>query len=803
MKIIKIAFVLLFIVHFSLNAQIRISGFVYDKLSGERLIGANVVDSGLVNGTVTDNNGYFSLVTKRATNLSVSYIGYKNKKINLINLKDTLIKVFLEQGQELDEVVVKTQRIQKFNVATLTASEIIQIPSLGGKPDVLKAMQLLPGIQTQNEGSALLLVRGGDPGQNLYLFDNVPVIYVNHLGGFTSVFNPEIINKIDVYKGGFPAKFGGRLSSVVDITQREGNASQVKGSLSIGLMDASFTLEGPLTKKNMSFIITGRKTTFDPLLFYLGKLAESDFLVTYGFYDLNGKLTWKPNEKNSLHFNFYEGDDYLIYRSSSDKNGSEQKGAANTIWGNWLISLKWNRVVSSKIFLTQNISFTRYRLKEKQSYTYSDDAITKDSKSEYIASVQDISYNSGLKYSVSQDWSMNMGMQSSYLVHIPNYGFESNQMEQPIKNAVQAFESVIYHDNKIVLFKRLEANPGIRLVMYSTSNLTNFSIEPRLNINLNVTEKNVLNFSYMKVSQNSHLLFTTGSITRSEIWIPSDNRIKPAYSEQYSLGWNSYLFGQVIETELNLYVKKMNSLSTFKEGYTNLKGDADWQSKIETDGKGESEGFELFIKKNSGKLTGAISYSFSKATREYHAINNGKEYPYEYNRTHSASININYQINKKLALNLLWLFQSGLPYTPAIGRQSAPALETDRNEIFFYDALIYGERNSATMKDYHRLDVGLNYTTLTKKRKRTAIWSFSIYNLYNRHNPYYYYYNDNNSGEIYRTDKSESNRPLSLFQISMFPIIPSISYKVIFDENYVKKTKTKKNTFKNWLYHEN
>jgi hypothetical protein len=344
--------------------QIRISGFVKDAYSGERLIGANITEKGTLNGGITDNNGYFNIQINIPADLRISYTGYSFSDLLIVSMKDTLIEILLTPGKELSEVVIQAKGIIKPNVAKMSIIELLSIPSLSGKPDVIKALQLHPGIKSQSEGSSLLLVRGGNPGENLYLFDNVPVIYVNHLGGFMSVFNPDIINSIDLYKGGFPARYGGKLSSVVDITQKEGSSSEPKGSYSIGITDFSLLLEGPI-KKNASYIFTGRKTLFDILTIAGSSLGKGNsYILGYGFHDLNGKISWRPNAKNSFHFNIYQGDDYLNYWSKKDKQNPDNRNRMVTIWGNWLASLNWKQVVAKNLFAEQTISYTRYRLGE-------------------------------------------------------------------------------------------------------------------------------------------------------------------------------------------------------------------------------------------------------------------------------------------------------------------------------------------------------------------------------------------------------------------------------------------------------
>jgi hypothetical protein len=786
--------------------DVRVSGFVKDKSSSEVLIGANIIESGSSNGSISDYNGYFSILIKSPGTVQVSFIGYKPALINVSLTSDTLLNVFLEAGSELNEVVVKAQRVPKFNVATLKSIELQQIPALGGKPDVLKAIQLLPGIQTQNEGSSLLLVRGGDPGQNLYLIDNIPLIYVNHLGGFTSVFNPDIINNIDVYKGGFPARYGGKLSSVVDITQKEGDRSGLKGSLSLGISDASFSLEGPLKMKNTGFILTGRKTMIDPLMLLASSLSrEGGFRIMYGFHDINGKFTWKPDKANSLHINLYEGDDYLNYWSFPPKDGNENKNRFMNIWGNRMISADWKHVASPKLFSFSTISYTQYRLKEKQKASLANGNVKETYKSEYLNSVQDLSLRTGLKYNVSRNWTLDAGLQSSLLIHIPNYAFNSNLPVKTEKERLKAYELSGFVENRIHLPGGFELIPGIRFVNYFIKDYYKPSLEPRINLNLEISAQHFLNLSFMRISQYSHLIFTTGSIMNNEVWIPANKQIPLAQSEQITLGWNGGFRENMFTTELSIYYKTMSNLSTYKEGYTSLKGDANWLSKVETDGTGTAMGAEFLLRKNIGKWTGFAGYTISDASRQYPKINGGKEYLFDYNRRHAISMNASYKLNEKLTFSLTWIFQSGLPYTPPIGHQLVPSLEPNENgEYFYYDALIYGERNSSRMRDYHRLDLGLSYSTLNSKNRR-VVWNFSVYNAYNRHNPYYYYFNTNNTGEIYIPEFGDDGiKPVSLYQMSLFPIIPSVSYKVFFDGNNKNiPRKTFKQKFSNWLYQKN
>ncbi len=402
----------------------RISGFVKDSASGESLIGANILEAGMLNGTSTDQNGYFSLGVNNNATLQVSFLGYITINRTFGLKKDTLVTFFLVPSTEmLNEVVINAYRQPEFNVSTITYQQMTELPSIGSKPDIIKTLTMMPGINSQSEGSSLMSVRGGDPGQNLYLIDNVPLIYVNHLGGFMSVFNPEIINNVDIYKGGFPARYGGKLSSILDITQKEGDLSHRKGSLGIGLTDISFTSEGPLKWKNTSYILTGRKTVFDVLMGLMSGLSQgNDFVIAYGFHDLNGKVTWKPNTRSTASFNIYQGDDYINYWSKHNDYGKNRVGY---FWGNWLASARYNSIISPKLYMNSSLSYTRYTLRQfnKAKVTGSD---TLNFYSYNKSVYSDISLRSEFKYILNDRWIMNFGLHSSVLKLIPDETYSSS-----------------------------------------------------------------------------------------------------------------------------------------------------------------------------------------------------------------------------------------------------------------------------------------------------------------------------------------------------------------------------------------
>jgi hypothetical protein len=761
----------------SVIAQYHISGFITEKQTGEILVGANIIETGTTNGTSADNNGYFSLITKGG-GIQVSFIGYKPTA--LFFKSDTLVHVSLKGGELLDEVTIKGEQTKRFNISTLSHQEMLNIPSLGGKPDVLKALQLMPGIKSQQEGSSLLNVRGGNPGENLYLIDNIPLIYVNHLGGFMSVFNPDMINNIEVYKGGFPAKYGGKLSSVIAITEREGDKSKLKGSLGIGVTDASFSIEGPLLKNKASFIVTGRKTLID--LFMLaasGLIDGNSVFVMYGFHDINGKFSWHPDEKNSFYVNVYQGDDYLKFWNK-DRNKSNEKFSLGNSWGNWLAALRWNRVISPRLFVDNTFSYTHYRLNVLNSYYSTTKTDTVDYSNEYYSSVRDLSLRSDWQYKILKDWSLEFGAKVTLNTHIPNKITLSESSPNTPFETINTSDVSVYFNNRFTLFNLIDADAGARLVNYLSGSYNHLSVEPRLIVNARISPSQTLNFTYQKVSQFAHLVFTSGSIMNNEIWIPADKKITPSNSTQFSLGWKGQFLNDAFESEVSLYYKELNQLVTYREGYSNLMGDGGWRSKIETGGTGKAKGVEVLVRKVNGKWTGLLGYTYSNATRMFPGINKGKEYLFDYDRPHSVSININRKLNEKWTFNASWVYQTGLPYTPVVGRQLTPVTDNGENgEVEYSEAFIYGERNSARMKDYHRLDIGATLTTKTK-HGRKAQWNFSVYNAYNRHNPASYYYGTSKQGGI-NENYLDIYKPLSLYQVSYFPIIPSVSYKVFFE----------------------
>ncbi len=782
-------------------AQSRVSGFVSDNKTGEKLVGSHVFFKNSGKVLLADNNGYFSFINTEDSLLQVTFVGYNTKTIGIDPAKDTTLMVLLEPGNEIEEVVVRAGLKQQFNMETLSTIEINSLPALSGKPDVMKAMQLLPGINAQTEGSSLILVRGGNPGENLYLFDNASILYVNHLGGLTSVFNPDMINTTKVYKGGFPSRYGGKLSSVFDITQQEGNTSKIKGALSLGVTDVSFSVDGPTKLKNSSFMVTGRKTMVDALMYGFTSLPfYEDYSFFYGFHDINGKFSWKPDLKNSLHLNFYQGDDYLRYWSNPKgdyADNEDQTYKISNVWGNTMSSINWKHNNEKGLFVNSGVASSYYRLKESKKYSINSEDETVNSKEKYRASVAKTSVYSDWRYRLLQNWELNFGLQEELLFHNPNYfEYSTGEIFNPEKNE-SYLNSSLYLENIIDFFLDSKARIGARTTLFSKDNYFLLKFEPRINIDFSIRNNQSINVSYMRVNQYGHLLFTQGEIMNNEVWVGADKDLPPSYSDQFSIGWNSILLKNV-QLEINAYYKTLRNLVTLQEGYTSIAGDKYWKNKIEGNGRGDAKGIEISLNKKSGVWTGFLNYTYSLANRQFNTVNNGETYTYDFERPHVATLNINRKLGEKWSMSAVWTYQTGLPYTPAIGRQYSAWFDASIEEDYSYETLIYGEKNSARMEAYHRMDVSAQYHKKTKRKQNNAVWTFSIYNIYNRRNPYYYYYNSNDS-DLFLDQEEFGASPLNLYKMSIFPIIPSISYKVFFGSRETKSKKDKQNS-KNWLY---
>ena len=779
MKYLLLLLLMVFSTVYSLASEIYIlSGFVKDANTREVLIGAHIL-AGDNKGAVSDNNGFFILHLSGAQKVHISYIGYNTNEIFVSGERDTFCLIWLESDNQLQEFSIHAQQKDAPELSHFEAKEFDRVATLGGKPDIVKSLQLLPGVQALIEGTGIITVRGGEPGQNQYLLDNIPLTYINHLGGFTSVFNPEMINAVDFYKGNFPAKYGGKLSSIISITQKEGDISEHNGSFSLGVTDASVCFEGPLLKNKMSYIVTARKTLIDAFLIgYTTLSSGNDAIVGFGFYDVNARLSYKPDLKNNFSLNLYSGDDYFSFWTKPWKMEPGEKNKITQNWGNWLLSGTWKRAVNEKILMQSSLSFTRFRNSTLHKYKFIEGEEKQVVHIEQTSAVSHTTAQTTIKTIALPFWRTEFGAKLSYIWYAPGETLNSTLENQAKSLQFNSFDNSLFVDNQITLSPYLKLQPSLRLSLYLIDKARFCSMEPRLALNIKPNSKNTFSINYMKLNQNSHMFLLQDVVLKSEVWFPATKELSPQVSDQYSINWNADLFDNKAQLLFSTYFKRMNNLVRLIPGYENVIGMNNLDNYLLTSGKGLAYGSEITLKKNTGSLTGSISYSWSESKRSFPEINEGEFYAYEYNRPHSAAISINKQFWESWNLNANWQIMSGLPYNPPIGKHyTYDLVRAQMNEDV---ALNYYSFNSGRTQNYHRLDIGLSYQKINKNGRK-VVWTFSVYNAYNQKNAFWYYYdNDNDINNV-----ADFSQPLSTYKYCLMPIVPSISYKVYFKSKHL------------------
>lgn len=547
--------------------QLTLYGFVFDAVTKEILIGAVVQDSVSGKGVVTNEYGYYSLnVSKQESVLiQISYIGYEKKRIHIDRNKDSRTDFYLNPGINLSEVTVSSSRHSEMHRTTETSTvrlpmrDVKLLPNLFGEVDIIKAYQLTPGVQSGGEGKSELYVRGGSPDQNLVLLDDIPLYYIAHFGGFFSIFNADAINDSKLIKGGFPARYGGRLSSVLDIRMKDGNMEKISGAGSIGLLSAKLMIEGPLLKNKSTFMISARKNLFSPF-----SLTESN--IKYNFYDLNAKLNYRLSEKDRLFFSIYLGNDAVKIEQQS-KN---QFSSAGVNWGNLALSLRYNRVFNKKFFGSLILASTRYRYSNSFENEIVSDTSMQSLNSKIFTGINDIILKSDFKWMVSNSYKFQFGFSGVYHNIIPNDEdfekiFDNRTISRNYNFQQEAFENAIYIENEINTAK-VGLNAGLRFVQFMVME-TNYSyIEPRLNLNIPIRENTSIKAAYAFTNQFLHLLSYSGAGMPADYWMPSTDKIKPSQASQYSIGLAKSFREGMYQFSVDAYYKQLDGLIAFKPG---------------------------------------------------------------------------------------------------------------------------------------------------------------------------------------------------------------------------------------------
>ncbi len=774
------------------SQKITISGYVTDAASGEIIAGATVIRADNFNYAISNNYGYYILTLNRSEDsvkIQASFVGFSPSSFSIIPYQNLKVDFALINSNILDEVIVSAEKTttyekrKEMSVVTIPISNVASMPSLGGESDVLKSLQLMPGIQSGNEASSGLYVRGGSPDQNLMVIDDVPVYYVNHLGGFVSTFNSDAINSMKLVKGGFPAHYGSRLSSVVDIKMKEGNMKEFHGNAMIGMIASKIMIEGPIKKDTTSYMISLRRFMYDLITRPLTRATSfNGTSIGYNFYDLNAKINHIISPKDRLYLSFYSGGDKVLTRQKTQTNLNKMI----LEWGNILGSFRWNHLYGDKLFSNITLYSTRYRLANDFSRTFTCNNIKEKTSASYWSGIIDLSVKADFDYYVKQNYKIKFGGTSIFHHFNPNtttyHSVENSAVVDTSFGSKKqnGFENAVYLENEISIGTRLFTNIGLRVTNYQTPNRNYVSYEPRFLSTFMISENTLLKASYSSMNQYIHLLTGSSPNMQNDIWVPVTDAVAPSLSKQYAIGLEKIFRDEMYEISLEGYYKTMNNLITYKDGVAILSSASDWQSQVEINGKGKSYGLEFLLQKTKGSATGWIAYTYSKTTRQFENKNNGKPYPFKYDRTHDISIVYQQKIKSNIQFSATWVFGTGNPYTLATGKfKMMPEVinELVNESNYLNYGQVYNDLNSYRMRAYHKLDIGVNFYKKVKRGERT--WNISIYNLYNRQNPYYYFldtsYQFDQQGRII----PEATKTV-LKQQSYFPIIPSFSYSLKF-----------------------
>lgn len=755
-----------------LNRKFTISGYVTDGASSETLIGANILESRQLMGTTTNPYGFYSITLPEGqTTLSFSYLGFVTQQRSMVLNKDTLLNIRMSDNNMLQEVIIVSSKTESGIMATqmganeIPMAQIKNTPSVLGEADVMKTIQLMPGVQAGVEGSAGLYVRGGGPDQNLILLDGVPIYNVDHLFGFFSVFTPEAIKKVTLFKSSFPARFGGRLSSVVDARTNDGDMKKYHGVFSVGLLSAKFQLEGPIIKDKTSFHISGRRSYID--LIAKPFMAKNE-KISYYFYDMNAKINHQFSERSRLFLSFYNGKDHYHYNMTEQyENSYEDKMSLD--WGNTIVSGRWNYIFNQKLFSNTTVAYNNYQMdtNSESSTLSAANGLKSNYNSNYHSGIRDWSYQLDFDYSPIPTHHIKFG--ANYLFHEfrpevttskifeKEYGdVKQDTTYHNISNSsIQAHEIAAYIEDNFDLGYRLRMNLGLHLSMFNVQRRSYFSVQPRISARYQLTKNIALKASYTKMSQYIHLLSSTPISMPMDLWVPVTSKIRPMRAHQYSLG--GYYTGlQGWEFSVESYYKQMYNVLEYKDGVSFLGSSSGWENKVEM-GKGRSMGIEFMAQKTTGKTTGWIAYTLAKSDRKFAkgGVNNGERFPYKYDRRHNLSLMVNHHFNNRIDIGASWIFATG--GTATIAEEVAAVLRPGEN--FVRQENYVEHRNNYRLPSSHRLNIGVNFNKKTKHGVRT--WNISLYNAYNAMNPTLVY--------------KGGSKP-KITKLTLLPCIPSVTY---------------------------
>ena len=772
-----------------------VSGYVTDAVAEETMIGATLYDHMSGNGTVTNAYGFYSLtLPKGEVDITASYVGYTSQQQHFVLSRDTVINFALHSRSALEEVTVVGNRLDlgvrgsQMSAVDIPVAQIKAVPAMFGETDVLKVLQLLPGVQSGTEGSAGLYVRGGSPDENLMLIDGVPVYNVNHMFGFFSAFNADAIKNVTLYKGSFPAHYAGRLSSVVDVRMKEGDMYHYHGNVHIGAISSKISLEGPLWKGKTSFNISARRTYSDLItnaaLWYMTHVQDDDanYGAGYYFYDLNVKVNHKFSDRDRLYLSHYSGDDEM-YFSFKEKDTQEFLNTAKLSWkwGNIVSAVRWNHVVNPKMFLDVSANYTQYRHRLGMGFDEHDKLLDQRYRAELMmnSGIYDKTAKAELHYNPTSKHDMRMGVSYTHHTFRPEVMTMSEEENKDGKETkignpdIMAHETQLYVEDNVSIADAVKVNAGVNYATFTVGSKFYHALEPRLSSRLLLTDNLSLKAGYAYMTQYVHLLSNSSISLPTDLWVPVTEKILPENAHQVAAG-AYYEIESACDLSLEGYYKRLNNLIEYREGSSFMTGTTSWEDKVAM-GRGWSYGLEFLAQRSVGDFTGWIAYTWSKTMRQFdregHVINGGLPFHAKYDRRHDVNITASYRLNDRVDLSATWVYATGncgTLYTHYFENQ--PHTPDDYTSILGH----FETRNNYRFEPYHRLDVGVNLHKTFKRFpgiKRTI--NLSVYNAYCNMNPFMVY-----MYEEYDYMKQQNYRTLR--KVTIFPIIPSFSYGIQF-----------------------
>jgi len=766
----------------SISAQISISGYV-TTIDGEPIIGAHIYYDEST-GTVTNEYGFYSIsVEANSKQLHCTHVSYESSSHHIDSIPNGRLNFHLEE-KSLEEIVVSNSvnrslrdRIQLSSV-TLAVDRLKAVPSLMGEQDIIKALTILPGVSTGLEGTSGLYVRGGTPDQNLLLLDNAPVYNVSHLFGLFTVFNPDAVKNVELHKGAIPARYGDRLSSVVSINMKEGNLKKWKKKYSMGLVSSSFIADGPIKKDTTSLLIAARGSYLSlvslPLRIAYETLAGIESFGDYRMYDINAKLSHKIDENKKVFVNFYAGRDHQVGLA---KTGFEniEKDASGYTWGNITGSIRKTNQVSSKLFIQDQLIFTRFSTNFFSRHVeISPEKVRREHSQERLSIISEYSYSKQFNYWTSKEHWIKGGVDMSYRKATPlkvkfSSSFPDVTGPEEQKLVIHGLKGALFVEDNWKIGDRIILDLGMRYQWYFVQQKHYHSFEPRMSFGLSLSDELVFNASYSRTSQSIHGLSGAYDVLPIQGWVNSSKETPIQRADLFSSGFG--LQTSKFDLRFEGYYRLLYDQLDFQRGFRLLSGlNTNYEDIVERGGKGWAYGFETFLDKKYGRFTYIISYTLSWNQRQFPEISLGRKYYHQYDQRHNLSIFTNWNISNNWSLTSLFQYNTGR-------RQSIPVASIPSPDGT-QDLYISSERNNLVAPNYHRLDLSASYRWVSKKRKRDKVLIFNVYNSYFKKNGDFYRFRDS---AVFDENDNYVGRELRLKVVSILPILPSFTYIIDFN----------------------